>query len=215
MIEKKLAEQITTQSIRMQKNSISLGASESGGMIMGVLIGVFVGVGLALVVAWYLMKSQPQEKPGVRAPSAPAFMKPLPPKSDKEEEEETAVAAPQIDLNKPLQTKVPGIGGNDPARDPIADIAAGKTPEAKPEIKADTQFFVQTGVFNQRSEADAQKATLAMQGIQAQLSESAVDGNSVWRVRVGPFSSIEDTTSVRSKLTILGIKPTVIRVNRS
>jgi cell division protein FtsN len=54
-----------------------------------------------------------------------------------------------------------------------------------------------------------------MQGIQAQLSESAVDGNSVWRVRIGPFGSIEDTTSVRSKLTILGIKPTVIRVNRS
>ena len=97
-----------------------LGSSESGGMIMGVLIGVFVGVGLALIVAWYLMKSQPQEKPGVRAPSAPAFMKPLPPKSDNETEEETAVGAPQLDLNKPLQTKVPGIGGADPTRDPAA-----------------------------------------------------------------------------------------------
>ena len=108
-----------------------------------------------------------------------------------------------------------GFGGVDPARDPIADIAAGKTPETKNEAKADTLFFVQTGVFSQRAEADAQKANLAMQGIQAQLSESAVDGNSVWRVRIGPFGSIEDTTSVRSKLTILGIKPTVIRVNRS
>lgn len=184
-------------------------------MIMGVLIGVFVGVGLALIVAWYLMKSQPQEKPGVRAPSAPAFMKPLPPKSDNETEEETAVAPPQLDLNKSLQTKVPGIGGADPTRDPIADIAAGKTPDTKPEPKADTLFFVQTGVFSQRTDADAQKANLAMQGIQAQLSESAVDGNLVWRVRIGPFGSIEDTTSVRSKLTILGIKPTVIRVNRS
>lgn len=48
-----------------------LGSSESGGMIMGVLIGVFVGVGLALIVAWYLMKSQPQEKPGVRAQAPP------------------------------------------------------------------------------------------------------------------------------------------------
>lgn len=188
---------------------------ESGGMIMGVLIGVFVGVGLALIVAWYLMKSQPQEKPGIRAPSAPNLMKPLPPKSDKETEEETPVASPQVDLNKPLQTKVPGISGPDSTRDPIADIAAGKAPETKSEPKADTVFFVQTGVFNQRAEADAQKANLAMQGIQAQLSESAVDGNSVWRVRIGPFASIEDTASVRSKLTILGIKPTVIRVNRS
>jgi cell division protein FtsN len=198
-----------------QSASYLLGSSESGGMIMGVLIGVFVGVGLALIVAWYLMKSQPQEKPGVRAPNAPAFMKPMPPKSDKETEEETTIAPPQLDLNKSLQTKVPGIGGVDPARDPIADIAAGKTAETKNEAKADTLFFVQTGVFSQRAEADAQKANLAMQGIQAQLSESAVDGNSVWRVRIGPFGSIEDTTSVRSKLTILGIKPTVIRVNRS
>ena len=189
-----------------------LSSPEAGGMIMGVVIGILVGVGLALLVAWYLTRSQPQEKPGVRAPSPPSFMKPVPQKAEKEEEEEAAVAPPQIDLNKPLQGKGPGTGMG---RDPIADIAAGKSPEPKPEIKADTQFFVQTGVFNQRAEADAQKANLAMQGIQAQLSESAVEGNTVWRVRIGPFASIEDTASTRSKLTILGIKPTVIRVNRS
>jgi high-affinity Fe2+/Pb2+ permease len=38
---------------------------------MGVVIGLLVGVGLALLVAWYLTRSQPQEKPGIRAPSAP------------------------------------------------------------------------------------------------------------------------------------------------
>lgn len=110
-------------------------------MIMGVLIGVFVGVGLALIVAWYLMKSQPQEKPGVRAPSVPAFMKPMPPKSDKETEEETTIAPPQLDLNKSLQTKVPGIGGVDPARDLIADIAAGKTQKQRTRQKLTLYFL--------------------------------------------------------------------------
>lgn len=189
-----------------------LGSSQAGGMIMGVVIGLLVGVGLALLVAFYLTKSQPQEKPGIRAPSSPTFMKPVPQKAQKEEEEEeTSVAPPQLDLNKPLQGKPSRSGSNDP----IADIAAGKAPEPKAEIKPDTQFYVQTGVFNQRPEADAQKANLAMQGIQSQLSESAVDGNPVWRVRIGPFINIEDTASTRSKLTILGIKPTVIRVNKS
>jgi hypothetical protein len=47
---------------------------------MGVVIGLLVGVGLALLVAWYLTRSQPQEKPGIRAPSAPSFMKPVPQK---------------------------------------------------------------------------------------------------------------------------------------
>jgi len=52
---------------------------------MGVVIGLLVGVGLALLVAWYLTRSQPQEKPGIRAPSAPSFMKPVPQKADKED----------------------------------------------------------------------------------------------------------------------------------
>ena len=71
---------------------------------MGVVIGLLVGVGLALLVAWYLTRSQPQEKPGIRAPSAPSFMKPVPQKADKEEEE-TSVAPPKVDLNRPLQGK--------------------------------------------------------------------------------------------------------------
>ena len=196
--------------VSQTRQSSALSSSQSGGMLMGVVIGLLVGVGLALLVAWYLTRSQPQEKPGIRAPSAPSFMKPVPQKADKEEEE-TSVAPPKVDLNRPLQGK--GVGSGAP--DPIAEIATGKISEPKPEIKPDTQFYVQTGVFNQRADADAQKATLAMQGIQTQLSESSVDGTTVWRVRIGPFTSIEDTASTRSKLTIIGIKPTVIRVNKS
>ncbi|MCF8180240.1 MAG: SPOR domain-containing protein [Limnohabitans sp.] len=196
--------------VSQTRQSSALSSSQSGGIIMGVVIGLLVGVGLALLVAWYLTRSQPQEKPGIRAPSAPSFMKPVPQKADKEEEE-TSVAPPKVDLNRPLQGK--GVGSGAP--DPIAEIATGKISEPKPEIKPDTQFYVQTGVFNQRADADAQKATLAMQGIQTQLSESSVDGTTVWRVRIGPFTSIEDTASTRSKLTIIGIKPTVIRVNKS
>jgi cell division protein FtsN len=197
--------------VSQTRQSSALSSSQSGGIIMGVVIGLLVGVGLALLVAWYLTRSQPQEKPGIRAPSAPSFMKPVPQKADKEEEEETSVAPPKVDLNRPLQ----GKGVSSGAPDPIAEIATGKISEPKPEIKPDTQFYVQTGVFNQRADADAQKATLAMQGIQTQLSESSVDGTTVWRVRIGPFTSIEDTASTRSKLTIIGIKPTVIRVNKS
>jgi cell division protein FtsN len=196
--------------VSLTRQSSALSSSQSGGIIMGVVIGLLVGVGLALLVAWYLTRSQPQEKPGIRAPSAPSFMKPVPQKADKEEEE-TSVAPPKVDLNRPLQGK--GVGSGAP--DPIAEIATGKISEPKPEIKPDTQFYVQTGVFNQRADADAQKATLAMQGIQTQLSESSVDGTTVWRVRIGPFTGIEDTASTRSKLTIIGIKPTVIRVNKS
>ena len=71
---------------------------------MGVVIGLLVGVGLALLVAWYLTRSQPQEKPGIRAPSAPSFMKPVPQKADKEEEEE--------EVNKKYETFWTSFGKN-------------------------------------------------------------------------------------------------------
>ena len=121
-----------------------------------------------------------------------------------------------VDLNKPLQSKVPA--GSNASVDPIADIASGKPPSevggTKPDATADVVFFVQTGAFASQSEADAQKASLAMQGMQSQISEGLVDGKAVWRVRIGPFANVDDSGIVRSKLTGMGIKPAVIKVNK-
>jgi cell division protein FtsN len=126
--------------------------------------------------------------------------------------------ATQIDLNKPLQGKSPAVPSS--SADPIADIAAGKSvadaaASAKADAKTEVVFFVQTGAFPSQSEADAQKASLAMQGMQSQISEGLVDGKSVWRVRIGPFANVDDSGIVRSKLTGMGIKPAVIKVNKS
>jgi cell division protein FtsN len=126
-------------------------------------------------------------------------------------EEEKPVT--QIDLNKPLQGKSPAVPSS---ADPIADIATGKAAaDAATSAKTDVVFFVQTGAFASQSEADAQKASLAMQGMQSQISEGLVDGKSVWRVRIGPFANVDDSGIVRSKLTGMGIKPAVIKVNKS
>ena len=56
---------------------------------------------------------------------------------------------------------------------------------------------------------------LAMEGIQSHMSESLVDGNTIWRVRIGPYSTAEDSNSVRDKLNGIGIKPTIIKANKS
>ena len=56
---------------------------------------------------------------------------------------------------------------------------------------------------------------LAIQGIQTQLSEVTSDGNTLWRVRVGPYNSVEESNSVRDKLSGMGIKPTLIKSSKS
>jgi cell division protein FtsN len=52
---------------------------------------------------------------------------------------------------------------------------------------------------------------MAMQGIQVQLSEVTSEGSTLWRVRIGPYGSPEETNSMRDKLNGMGIKPTLIK----
>lgn len=188
---------------------------EYGGTILGFVLGLGVGLGLAFIVAFYLSKNTPQERPGVRAPNLPLTIKPSPPPT----EGEATQAVEPLDLNKPLQSKVvtPSVS----SADPIADLAAGKKPAETPaaplipSAKSDAIYFLQVGAFNKRADADAQKASLAIQGIQSQLSELTSEGNTLWRVRVGPYNSVEESNPVREKLNGMGIKSTVIKSSKS
>ena len=196
--------------------SIAQADREFGGTILGLVIGLAIGLSLALAVAFYISKKPPQERPGVKAPNLPLSIKPAAPEEAVVNEEEKP--ATQIDLNKPLQGRSPAIPSS--STDPIADIATGKSAAdaasgPKADAKTEVVFFVQTGAFASQSEADSQKASLAMQGMQSQISEGLVDGKSVWRVRIGPFANVDDSGIVRSKLTGMGIKPAVIKVNKT
>ena len=185
--------------------------SEYGGTILGFILGLGVGLGVAFVIAFYLSKNTPQERPGVRAPNLPLTIK-----SSPANEGEAPTPAEPLDLNKPLQGKSPAPATAAP--DPIGDLAAGKKPaEATlaPAPKADAIYFLQVGAFNKRADADAQKASLAIQGIQSQLSEVGSEGITLWRVRVGPYNSVEESNPVRDKLNGMGIKPTVIKSSKS
>jgi cell division protein FtsN len=190
--------------------------SQYGGTILGFILGLGAGLGIAFVIAFYLSKNTPQERPGMRAPSLPLTIKP----SAAPAEGEPAAPAEPVDLNKPLQGKLPAPASA--SADPIGDLVNGKKSADKPvdasstpAAKVDAIYFLQVGAFNKRPDADAQKANLAIQGIQAQLSEVTSDGNTLWRVRVGPYNSVEESNSVRDKLNGMGIKSTLIKSSKS
>jgi cell division protein FtsN len=171
-----------------------------------------VGLGIAFVIAFYLSKNTPQERPGMRAPSLPLTIKP----SAAPAEGESGAPAEPVDLNKPLQGKSPAPASPDPIGDLVnGKKTADKPADASPASKSDAIYFLQVGAFTKRADADAQKANLAIQGIQAQLSEVTSDGNTLWRVRVGPYNSVEESNSVRDKLSSIGIKPTLIKSSKS
>ena len=191
---------------------ISITNPQFGGTILGFVLGLGAGLGIAFVIAFYLSKNTPQERPGMRAPSLPLTIKPAPTPAEGEQ----AAPTEPVDLNKPLQGKSPAPV----APDPIGELVNGKKLADKPAdtsstAKSDAIYFLQVGAFVKRSDADAQKANLAIQGIQAQLSEVTSDGNTLWRVRVGPYNTVEDSNPVRDKLSGMGIKPTLIKSSKS
>ena len=148
----------------------------------------------------------------MRAPSLPLMIKP----STAPAEGETAAPAEPVDLNKPLQGKSPAPTSTDPIGDLVnSKKTADKPADASSASKSEFIYFLQVGAFSKRADADAQKANLAIQGIQAQLSEVTSDGNTLWRVRVGPYNSIDESNPVREKLSGIGIKPTLIKSSKS
>ena len=176
--------------------------SQYGGTILGFILGLGAGLGIAFVIAFYLSKNTPQERPGMRAPSLPLIIKP----SATPAEGEAAAPAEPVDLNKPLQGKSPAPASADPIGDLVnGKKTADKPADVSPAAKSDSIYFLQVGAFTKRADADAQKAN---------LSEVTSDGNTLWRVRVGPYNSVDESNSVRDKLSGIGIKPTLIKSSK-
>ena len=196
------------QSLDTNMNTLNRN-SQYGGTILGFVLGLGAGLGIAFVIAFYLSKNTPQERPGVRAPNLPMTIKPNTPA-----EGEASAPAEQPDLNKPLQGKLPAPASSDPIGDLVSGKKSADTTNPAAVSKGDATYFLQVGAFTKRADADAQKAALAIQGIQAQLSEVTSDGNTLWRVRTGPYGSIEESTPARDKLNGMGIKSTLIKSSK-
>jgi cell division protein FtsN len=186
--------------MKTNKQHVSLGAGSSGGTLMGFVLGLLLGLAIAVGVAIMLTKGAPSPKLNLRAPEAVSKAKPV----EAIEEGEIQVED-KPNLNKPLQSKVPLPSEMTP-KDPIASIAdATQGPE----------YWLQTGAYKNQDEAQRQKAMLAMQGLEALISEREVEGATLWRVRVGPFAGQGEVTQTRARLQGAGIPSTIIRINKS
>ncbi|WKL13509.1 SPOR domain-containing protein [Comamonas testosteroni] len=75
-------------------------------------------------------------------------------------------------------------------------------------------YFVQAGAFRGQSEAEAQRAKLAMLGWESRISEREQNGITVFRVRVGPFSKRDDAEQLKGKLDGAGVDSTLVRAAR-
>ena len=214
---------------------------QRGGFAVGWIIGLLIGLALALGVALYVTKvpvpfvnKVPQRtadqdaaetqknknwdpnsplygknpaKPGNGAsagaatPMIPGMPSTTPPPAT------TSAAVPAPKASAPVSSRDPAaILADKPVRAATASTAAsGPDPFA---------YFVQAGAYGRTEDAEAQRAKLAMMGMEGKITEREQSGRTVYRVRLGPFDKKAEADAAKEKLDSAGVESALVRVQR-
>lgn len=107
--------------------------------------------------------------------------------------------------------QAPGTAaGNDDAAEPAdATPASGATAAIEP--GGDTPYILQAGAFGSAGDAEALKARIALLGLTARVESAEVRGQTVYRVRMGPYRTASDLADAKDKLTGGGLPAMAIR----
>lgn len=118
--------------------------------------------------------------------------------------------------DEPRQTRADGKASDthrpsEPSADPIGDFAKAQSsqPRADPFI-----YQVQTGAFRSSDEAESQRAKLALQGVDARVTEREQSGRTVFRVRTGTMEQRGEAERMRDRLTAAGFDAVLVRIQR-
>ena len=178
-----------------------------GSFLLGMFIGLVLGLGIALVVAFYLNKTPIP----FLGKSKPALTK-----DGKEVQAEPAKAVagmpqggakdrPKFDFYKILP------GGEEPVTEKELKDAA-KTGNSQPEA-AKGVYFIQAGSFQNPADADNQKAKIALLGFESSVEPTMLPDKGTWyRVRLGPYTGLEDLNRVRRVLAQNGIDANLVKL---
>jgi DedD protein len=99
-----------------------------------------------------------------------------------------------INIPKPSTAAVPDVSAKPAAVRPAARPAqtvqpAPRETTASAPKKTYHDFWVQAGSFSTRERADGVKDTLDTKGIAAIITNQEINGNTFYRVRIGPYTS--------------------------
>ncbi len=218
--------------------------NQRGGFALGLIVGLLLGLAVALGVALYVTKvpvplmnkgqlrtpepdaaeaernktwdpnaalagKQPVRAIAPAAPSAPASDTAMVPR----------VAGPV--LPPPAAASAAPVARVDSARSTrdAAAILNGETPAdtdaARAAADAAFIYFVQVGAYSKPEDAEQQRATLAMAGLRATVSEREQNGRTVHRVRLGPFDKKDEADAQTERARAVDPEASLVRVERS
>jgi cell division protein FtsN len=85
---------------------------------------------------------------------------------------------------------------------------------SKPVVETFKSYFVQTGAYSNADEAEEQVAQLALKGLSAKIAERMQNGQTLYRVRLGPFTTEKEATQTQEDLDAQGFSNTLVRIKK-
>lgn len=196
-------------------------------LLVGLLSGLVIGLAIALAVAWYInrMPSPFASKNGnasatASEPSKSEPVKPEPSATPKFNSKADAKPSPKPDPKLATGDEgktrfdfykiLPGAEETLSEQD-LKQRGVEKTPAQSKDV-----YFLQAGAFQNAADADNMKARLALIGMEATIQTIAVpEKGMLHRVRLGPFTSVDELNRARSALKQNGVQSTPIKVSEA
>ncbi len=206
-----------------------------GGLMMGLLLGLIVGLVAAAVLAWYFnftkgefkqaeqapqmtasvqpvqpdRPAEPLVKAPLPAPVSPATAKPVMAKPVKPAPVPTAVAPAA-----PIVERKPFMATEPTSRVPLTfyGILPGEKPAKALEPPKPTElWWLQVAALKSPDDADKLKARLSLLGLVVAIHQVESTGQTLYRVRVGPYKRDEDAFADLDTLATNNYEPRLFK----
>lgn len=183
-------------------------AGKNNAFITGLLVGIILGIGISVAVAIMVT--------GGKSPFV---------------EHETSVEPVPAEAAKGMNSEEEAVPAENNEAKPDANrfdfykILPGESQVTEQEIQQSKEaqqnqppaienYFLQVGAFQTEEEADNVKAKLALLGLEAVVQTASVPDKGVWhRVRVGPYSDLDQIGKARAELTKNGFNADLIKIH--
>ncbi|HWD22121.1 MAG TPA: SPOR domain-containing protein [Burkholderiales bacterium] len=188
------------------RNTPATRKRSSGGFMLGVFVGLVVGLGVSLAIAFYLNKTpvpfltakpKQAEKSEAAKPGAIAGLPHATPAAPAEK--------PKFDFYKILPGQEETVSEKE-LRERM------KAARSQQNVAKDV-YFIQAGSFQNPADADNQKARLAILGFESSVEPANLPDKGTWyRVRMGPYSKLDEINRIRQALAQNGIDASLVKI---
>ena len=194
-------------------------------MLLGIIIGLLLGIVLALAVALWLNRlSNPFVDKGKPIEPLSKIGPAQPPKPDEKGAAEKPAEKPRSDRprfefyqvlpgDKEITDKEVKAAAEKPKARDGAKSGPGSSP-SQPKPHSGETYWLQAGAFASETDADNLKAKIALTGLEATVRPVQVpDKGTLYRVRLGPYQSLEDANRIKTALSQNAVSAAIIRAD--